>query len=70
VDLLANVGGPGDVEAAVAAGTEGIGLLRTEFLFLDRASPPPVEEQTAAYRAVFEAFPGGQGGCPDPRRRR
>jgi phosphotransferase system enzyme I (PtsI) len=41
VDLLANVGGPGDVEAAVAAGAEGVGLLRTEFLFLGRASPPP-----------------------------
>jgi phosphoenolpyruvate-protein phosphotransferase (PTS system enzyme I) len=60
VDLLANVGGPGDVEAAVAAGAEGVGLLRTEFLFLDRASPPPVEEQMAAYRVVFEAFPGGK----------
>jgi len=60
VDLLANVGGPGDVEAAVAAGAEGVGLFRTEFLFLDRADPPPVEEQAAAYRAVLDAFPGGK----------
>jgi len=60
VGLLANVGGPGDVEAAVAAGAEGVGLFRSEFLFLDRADPPPVAEQAAAYRAVFEAFPGGK----------
>jgi phosphoenolpyruvate-protein phosphotransferase (PTS system enzyme I) len=60
VDLLANVGGPGDVEAAVAAGAEGVGLFRTEFLFLDRADPPSVEEQAAAYRSVLEAFPGGK----------
>ena len=60
VDLLANAGGPGDVQAAVAAGAEGVGLLRTEFLFLDRAEPPPVEEQAAAYRAVLDAFPGGK----------
>jgi phosphoenolpyruvate-protein phosphotransferase (PTS system enzyme I) len=60
VDLLANAGGPGDVQAAVAAGAEGVGLLRTEFLFLDRADPPPVEEQAAAYREVLDAFPGGK----------
>ncbi|HZD37635.1 MAG TPA: phosphoenolpyruvate--protein phosphotransferase [Actinomycetes bacterium] len=60
VGLLANVGGPGDVEAAVAAGAEGVGLLRTEFLFLDRSDPPPVLEQVAAYRAAFDAFPGGK----------
>jgi phosphoenolpyruvate-protein phosphotransferase (PTS system enzyme I) len=60
VGLLANVGGPGDVEAAVAAGAEGVGLLRTEFLFLDRSDPPPVAEQVAAYRAAFDAFPGGK----------
>ncbi|MGP3955423.1 phosphoenolpyruvate--protein phosphotransferase [Nonomuraea sp. 3N208] len=60
VPLLANVGGPSELEAAVAAGAEGIGLYRTEFLFLDRAEPPSLEEQTRAYRAAVEAFPGGK----------
>jgi phosphotransferase system enzyme I (PtsI) len=55
--LLANVGGPDDVAAALAYGAEGVGLFRTEFLFLGRTSPPPEEEQEAAYRAVLEAFP-------------
>lgn len=59
VELLANVGGPGDMEAAVAAGAEGVGLLRTEFLFLDRSEPPTVDEQRAAYAAVLEAAAGG-----------
>jgi phosphotransferase system enzyme I (PtsI) len=57
VPLLANVGGPRDVAAALAHGAEGVGLFRTEFLFLDRTAPPGEEEQVAAYRAVLEAFP-------------
>ncbi|BBB01788.1 putative phosphoenolpyruvate-protein phosphotransferase [Actinacidiphila reveromycinica] len=61
VPLLANVGGPGDVAAAVAAGAEGVGLFRTEFLFLDDSSTAPSEEtQVAAYRQVLEAFPEGR----------
>jgi phosphotransferase system enzyme I (PtsI) len=60
VDLLANIGGPGDVPAALAAGAEGVGLFRTEFLFLDRADPPSVDEQQTAYAEVFGAFPGGK----------
>jgi phosphotransferase system enzyme I (PtsI) len=60
VDLLANIGGPGDVPAAVAAGAEGVGLFRTEFLFLDRADPPGLDEQRAAYAEVFAAFPDGK----------
>ncbi|MFI6320383.1 phosphoenolpyruvate--protein phosphotransferase [Nonomuraea sp. NPDC050556] len=60
VPLLANVGGPGDVEAALANGAEGVGLYRTEFLFLDRATAPTEQEQEDAYRAVLEAFPGGK----------
>jgi phosphotransferase system enzyme I (PtsI) len=60
VDLLANLGGPREAAAAVAAGAEGVGLLRTEFLYLDRAVPPPVGEQRAAYAAVFDAFPGAK----------
>jgi phosphotransferase system enzyme I (PtsI) len=61
VPLLANVGGPSDVAAAVAAGAEGVGLFRTEFLFLDDSSKAPSEEkQYAAYRQVLEAFPEGR----------
>lgn len=60
VPLLANVGGPKDVEAALANGAEGVGLYRTEFLFLDRAAPPSDEEQEEAYRRVLEAFPEGR----------
>ncbi|MGN9836900.1 phosphoenolpyruvate--protein phosphotransferase [Nonomuraea sp. H19] len=60
VPLLANVGGPAELHAAVAAEAEGIGLYRTEFLFLDRAEPPSTEEQVRAYRAAVEAFPGGK----------
>ena len=58
VQLLAAVGGVSDVEAAVAAGAEGVGVFRTEFAFLDRREPPSVAEQAEAYRAVFDAFPG------------
>lgn len=60
VPLLANVGGPADLEAALANGAEGVGLYRTEFLFLDRSQAPSAQEQEAAYRAVLEAFPGGK----------
>jgi phosphotransferase system enzyme I (PtsI) len=58
VPLLAAVGGKGDVEEALAAGAEGVGVFRTEFCFLDRTEPPSVAEQSAAYREVFEAFAG------------
>ncbi len=58
VQLLANVGSPKSVAAALAAGAEGIGLFRTEFLFLDRAEAPTIDEQVTAYRSVFERFPG------------
>ncbi|WP_110945723.1 phosphoenolpyruvate--protein phosphotransferase [Streptomyces avicenniae] len=60
VPLLANIGGPGDVGGAVEAGAEGVGLFRTEFLFLDRAQAPSEEEQAAVYREVLEAFPQGR----------
>ncbi|WP_425555026.1 phosphoenolpyruvate--protein phosphotransferase [Gryllotalpicola daejeonensis] len=56
VELLANVSGGAD--AADATRAEGVGLFRTEFVFLDRQEEPSVAEQTAAYRAVFAAFPG------------
>jgi phosphotransferase system enzyme I (PtsI) len=57
VPLLANIGGPQDVAAALEHGAEGVGLFRTEFLFLDRVTPPGEDEQETAYRAVLEAFP-------------
>ncbi|TDD15939.1 phosphoenolpyruvate--protein phosphotransferase [Nonomuraea diastatica] len=60
VPLLANIGSPADLAAAREAGAEGIGLYRTEFLFLDRAEAPSAEEQRRAYRAALEAFPGGK----------
>ncbi|MFC9931163.1 phosphoenolpyruvate--protein phosphotransferase [Streptomyces sp. NPDC127190] len=61
VPLLANVGGPADVPAAVEAGAEGVGLFRTEFLFLDDSKSAPSEEkQVEAYRQVLEAFPEGR----------
>jgi phosphoenolpyruvate-protein phosphotransferase (PTS system enzyme I) len=59
VSLLANIGGPADAPGAVGAGAEGVGLFRTEFLFLDRTEPPTVDEQREAYQAVFDAFPAG-----------
>ncbi|MFZ3452021.1 phosphoenolpyruvate--protein phosphotransferase [Arthrobacter sp. 7Tela_A1] len=58
VPLLANVGSGKDAVAAAAAGAEGVGLLRTEFCFLGRDTEPSIDEQVAAYGAVFEAFPG------------
>ncbi|WP_182906117.1 phosphoenolpyruvate--protein phosphotransferase [Microbispora sp. H13382] len=60
VPLLANIGGPRDLESALANGAEGVGLYRTEFLFLDRETAPSGSEQEQAYRAVFEAFPEGR----------
>ncbi|GAB3542979.1 phosphoenolpyruvate--protein phosphotransferase [Arthrobacter tecti] len=60
VPLLANVGSGADARNAADAGAEGVGLLRTEFCFLDRDTEPTVAEQAAAYREVFDAFPHGK----------
>ncbi|WP_219463242.1 phosphoenolpyruvate--protein phosphotransferase, partial [Nonomuraea rhizosphaerae] len=60
VPLMANIGGPDDLEAARRAGAEGIGLYRTEFLFLGREHAPDRAEQERAYRAALEAFPDGK----------
>jgi phosphoenolpyruvate-protein phosphotransferase len=57
VDLLANVNGPQDAVMAARAGAGGVGLYRTEYLFLTHASVPDEDEQLAAYRAVIEASP-------------
>jgi phosphoenolpyruvate-protein phosphotransferase len=56
VTLLANIGSPDEAQAAVALGARGVGLFRTEFLFLERADPPSEQEQLAAYASVAEAF--------------
>ena len=58
VPLLANVGGGKDAVAAAKLGAQGVGLFRTEFCFLERDTEPSVEEQAAAYKSVFDAFPG------------
>jgi phosphoenolpyruvate-protein phosphotransferase len=54
--LVANIGTPDDAPRALEAGAEGVGLFRTEFLFMQRQAPPTEDEQVAAYRRVFEAF--------------
>ena len=54
--VAANVGAPHDLDAAVATAADGIGLFRSEFLFLDRDHPPSVEEQREAYGAAVRAF--------------
>ncbi|MCU1615229.1 MAG: Phosphoenolpyruvate-protein phosphotransferase of system [Frankiales bacterium] len=58
VQLLVNIGGGPELPAAAAADAEGVGLFRTEFLFLDRPEPPSAEEQEESYARVFEAFAG------------
>ena len=58
VPLLANIGSPADVASALLHGAEGVGLFRTEFMFLGSENAPTVEEQQEQYRTVFAAFPG------------
>jgi len=60
IEVAANVGRRADLAAATDHGADGIGLFRTEFLFLDRESPPDEEEQYEAYREALETFPDGQ----------
>jgi multiphosphoryl transfer protein len=52
IDVLANLGRPGDAADAIANGAEGCGLLRTEFLFLDRQSAPSEDEQLSRYQHI------------------
>ncbi len=58
VPLLANLGSPHEAADAVALGAEGVGLFRTELLFLSSDSAPTVEQQRAQYAALLRAFPG------------
>ncbi len=55
--VAANIGSVADAERAREAGAMGIGLFRTEFLFVDRPALPSEDEQYEAYRAVLELFP-------------
>ncbi|WP_281193893.1 putative PEP-binding protein [Halorubrum sp. F4] len=57
IEVAANVGSGAEVSPAVDRGADGIGLFRSEFLFLDRESPPSEEEQYEAVVAALEAFP-------------
>ncbi|TYP56790.1 phosphoenolpyruvate--protein phosphotransferase [Thermosediminibacter litoriperuensis] len=56
VELSANIGTPKDVKGALENGAEGIGLYRTEFLYMDRENLPDEEEQFQAYKQVVEAM--------------
>lgn len=58
IDLLANIEGPGDVAAVLECGAEGIGLFRTEFIFLGRGDMPGEDEQFEAYRKVVKGMEG------------
>jgi phosphotransferase system enzyme I (PtsI) len=58
INLLANAGSVADAVTAANAGAEGIGLFRTELLFLSREVEPTVEEQVALYTDVFTAMAG------------
>ena len=58
VELVCNIGKPEDAKKAVECDGEGIGLFRTEFLFMDRDSIPTEEEQFEAYKSVAETMKG------------
>jgi phosphoenolpyruvate-protein phosphotransferase/dihydroxyacetone kinase phosphotransfer subunit len=60
VVVAANLGSVADARAAHAAGADGAGLVRTEFLFLDRSSAPDIEEQQGEYDAIAQALGGGR----------
>ncbi|GAB3604044.1 phosphoenolpyruvate--protein phosphotransferase [Microbacterium aureliae] len=58
VPLLANLGSPKGAAEAVELGAEGVGLFRTEFLFLSSSQAPTVAQQREAYTALLKEFPG------------
>ncbi len=57
IEVAANIGSDTDAARALETGADGVGLFRTEFLFLDRTRPISEEEQYEAYRTVLSAFP-------------
>jgi phosphoenolpyruvate-protein phosphotransferase (PTS system enzyme I) len=56
IEVAANIGSAEEAEGALSWGAEGVGLFRTEFLFMERPQLPSEDEQYEAYRAVVEAF--------------
>ncbi len=56
IEVVANIGNVAGTQRALDAGAEGVGLLRSEFLFLERTALPTEEEQYAAYKAIGDAF--------------
>ena len=58
VEVVANIGGLKDARQAISMGAEGVGLLRTEFLFLDRTEAPSETEQFEVYRDIAQAMQG------------
>ena len=60
ISLMANIRSPEEAARAIEAGAEGVGLFRTEYLFMRRKSPPSEDEQVAAYRRAMEAFGPGR----------
>ena len=60
VEVAANIGGLADAQQGIALGAEAVGLLRSEFLFLQRTTAPTEEEQRAVYRDVARALGPGR----------
>ena len=58
VELAGNIGTPNDVEGLIKNDAEGVGLYRTEFLYMDRTDFPTEDEQYEAYKAVLEGMSG------------
>jgi len=56
VEIVANIGSPDEAATAIENGAEGVGLLRTEFLFLERKTEPDEGEQYQAYKRIFEVM--------------
>lgn len=56
IEVVANLGSATETALALEYGAEGVGLLRTEFIFLDRKAAPSEDEQTEIYRSILQAF--------------
>ena len=56
MEVVANIGSVDDVQPALLSGAEGVGLLRSEFLYLERPNLPTEEEQYQRYKTIADAF--------------